>query len=597
MVNPYRPLIVLASCVLVVTALFFAKVVLVPIALSILLAFLLNPIVDALERRGFRPTLAAPLVVFSSLGILAGLILAVLLQVRSLVEVLPQYRENIRDKISTLRAVKEGPFSDLAQQTLVEIQGELEKTVEPEPTTSVPVRIENGTSPLGPLSRGIGYLASAGLVIVLVLFLLLQRRSLRDRLILLFGRRHLIVTTKALDEASARISRQLLLQTAVNAGYGVAVSIVLFALGVDYALLWGFFAAMLRFIPYLGPWLGAGMPILLSLAMFPGWSRPLLVMGAFCGLELTCNLVVEPRVYGRSAGVSEVAILITLAFWTWLWGPIGLILAMPLTVCIAVLGKHVPQLEFIALLLSDSTEAEPDVRFYQRLLARDEDEAVQIVEAMHATHSDDELPDALVLPALTALRRDTRQGVLDDEDAHAVLRGLAHVIEELPLPEPPVDGVEAAERPLVLGYPVIDELDRTGLMALGALVRRAGRCDFEPLGPDVLISELVEQVVETRPAAVCVGSLAPGGLSRAIHVCKRLRLQCPATRIVVGRWGGTAEHVERLQQAGAHGVCTTLRDTSDVLHGLAPLDTLEEQRDPARAPALSEKRAPRRSRA
>jgi predicted PurR-regulated permease PerM len=261
----YRPLIVLASGMLVVSALYFAQDLFIPIALSILLAFLLNPIVDAFERRGVGSTTSAALVVCCSLGVLAGLIVVVSYQVRSLVEELPQYRENISEKIGALRAAQEGPFSELAQKTLADIRGELEKTVESEPAAdTVPVRIEEETPPLlVRLPSMLQYLASAGLVIVLVLFLLLGRKTLRDRLIFLFGRRHLTMTTKALDEASGRISRYLLVQATMNAGFGICVSIVLFALGVDYALLWGFFAAVFRFIPYVGPWLAAGLPILL----------------------------------------------------------------------------------------------------------------------------------------------------------------------------------------------------------------------------------------------------------------------------------------------------------------------------------------------
>lgn len=585
---PYRPLIVLAGAVLVVASLYFAQAVLIPLALAMLLAFLLHPIVDALERRGMRGTFAAPLVVFSSLGLLAGVILGVTLQVKSLVEELPHYRENIGDKLEMLRAAQDGPFSDIAQETLDDIAGELEKTVEPgNDVATVPVRIENGSKPLiGRLPTVIEALASAGLVIVLVLFLLLGRKPLRDRVILLFGRRHLTVTTKALDEASSRISRYLLVQATMNAGFGLCVTLALFALGVDYALLWGFLAALLRFIPYVGPWLGAGLPILLSLAMFPGWTRPLMVIGVFIVLELTLNMLIEPLVYGKTAGVSEVALLIAIAFWTWLWGPIGLILATPLTVCLVVLGKYVPQLEFIALAMGEATIADPEVRFYQRLLARDEDEAMQIVEGVERELSREEMPDALLLPALISVKRDLREGVLDEEDGRGVLAALRNVLDALDGQDP--DAPPSATRPLILAYPAADELDRLALVALGGLVRRAERCAFELLGSDVLLSELVERVRAAGPAVVCVGSVAPGGLSRALYVCKRLRVQCSGLRVVVGRFGGSPEYVARLQEAGADVVCAKLSETREELHGLAQLDPVEVRPHPRRDPARSE---------
>lgn len=574
---PYRTVVFLAAGMLVVSALYFAQAVLIPIALAILLAFLLHPIVDGLQRRGLRSTLAAALVVFCSLGVLAGLILVVSLQLRSLVEELPRYHGNIVDKIGMLRSVQEGPFSDLAQETLTDIRGEFAKSVEPEDETeSVPVHIEDNSSALlGRLPSMLGFLARAGLVIVLVLFLLLGRKSLRDRLIFLFGHRHLTVTTKALDEASARISRYLLMQATVNAGFGLLVSIMLFALGLEYALLWGFLAALFRFIPYVGPWLGAGLPILLSLAMFPGWNRPLMVVAGFGVLELVVNFLVEPLVYGKAAGVSEVALLVSIAFWTWLWGPIGLILATPLTVCLVVLGKYVPQLGFIAFAMSDSEVAEPEELFYQRLIAHDEDEALQIAESVRKEKSAEEVPDALILPALIALRRDMREGALEEGDASAALSALQNILEALAsLETPEAPSPRAPGRPLVLAYPAADEVDRLALLALGSLVMRAGRCDFETLGPGMLISELAERVGQAAPAVVCVGSLAPGGLSRALHVTKRLRLQCPGVRLVIGRFGGSPDTVAQLLEAGADRVGETLLGAREQLHGLALLEPL-----------------------
>ncbi len=569
--SPHRPLFLLASGLLVVAALYFAQAVLIPIALAILLAFLLSPIVEALQKRGLGTAAPAFLVVSASLVLLGGLAIFVSLQVRSLVEQLPSYKDNILEKVATLRDAQDGPISDVAQETLQEIAGELDgddATVEKEP---LPVTIEQQSSPvLRRLPTIIEALAAGGLVIVLVLFLLLGRKQLRDRLIFFFGRRHLTVTTKALDEAGARISRYLLMQALVNGGFGICLGIALFALGVDYALLWGFFGAVLRFIPYVGPWLAAAMPITLSLAIFPGWNRPLLVIGVYILLELATNMLVEPLVYGKSAGVSAVALLVAIAFWTWLWGPIGMLLATPLTVCLFVIGKYVPQLEYIALLMGDEPVSQPDVKFYQRLLAKDEDEALQIVETFQHTGSPEEVPDALLLPALVAAKRDHGKGRIDDDDMHFVLRATHRILETLECSSAPGD--ELPERPLVLGCPASDESDLVALQMLQCLVRRAGRCELELLGNDMLISEAITLIDRRKPAVICIGSLPPGGLSRALHLCKRLRAHDAEVRIVVGRWGlDEAAHAGLLLDGGADRAATTLLETRKELHELGQL--------------------------
>ena len=204
----------------------------------------------------------------------------------------------------------------------------------------------------------------------MVIFMLLERRDLRDRLIGLFGLGHLTVTTKAFDEAGTRVSRQLLMQSLVNLVYGIAAGIGLYVLGVPYPMVWAALGAALRFIPYIGPVIGAGAPILVSLAALPGWAGPLYVVALFVVLELFTNLVLETVLYAGAAGVSQVALLVSLAFWTWLWGPLGLLMATPLTVCLVVLGKHVPGLEFVGMLMADTPALAPEFGYYQRLLAR-----------------------------------------------------------------------------------------------------------------------------------------------------------------------------------------------------------------------------------
>ena len=267
-------------------------------------------------------------------------------------------------------------------------------------------------------------------MLAMVIFMLLERRDLRDRLIGLFGHGRLTVTTKAFDEAGTRVSRQLLMQSLVNLVYGIAAGIGLYFLGVPYALVWASLGAVLRFIPYVGPVLGAGAPILVSLAALDGWARPLWVMGLFVVLELFTNLVLETVLYAGAAGVSQVALLVSLAFWTWLWGPLGLLMGTPLTVCLVVLGKHVPGLEFVGMLMADTPALAPEYGYYQRLLARDQSEAADLIERHIKTQSPRSVYDALLLPALNYAERDRLEQRLSLDEETAVIDATRELLSD-----------------------------------------------------------------------------------------------------------------------------------------------------------------------
>ena len=345
--------IVFAGCVLVVGVLYWAQAILVPVCLAILITFVLTPPVTWLQRRIGRVAgvLTVVILVFTSLG-LAGY--SVYRQMITMGDALPTYRSNIRAKIRDVRGVRSGGSVEKLEQTLAQIQGDLGAPKPPAPaagTMTQPVVVTTepiaGFSAIAWLGPVVEPLSTAGFVVALVLFMLLDREDLRDRLIGLFGHGQLAVTTKAIDEAGMRVSRQLLLQTIVNLIYGALALGGLYLLGVPYPLFWGAVGAVLRFIPYLGPVAAAGGPIVLALAALPGWTRPMEVAAFYVVLELFTNLVLETVLYADAAGVSQVALLIAVAFWTWLWGPLGLILATPLTVCVVVLGKRVPALEFL----------------------------------------------------------------------------------------------------------------------------------------------------------------------------------------------------------------------------------------------------------
>ena len=280
---------------------------------------------------------------------------------------------------------------------------------------------------LGPI---VGPLGTAGLVVAMVIFMLLERRDLRDRLLGLVGHGRLTTTTKALDEAGTRVSRQLLMQSLVSLLYGVVAGLGLYYLGVPYPLVWAVLGAVLRFIPYVGPVLGAGAPILVSLAALQGWAGPLWVVGLFVVLELFTNLVLETVLYAGAAGVSSSALLVALAFWTWLWGPLGLLMATPLTVCLVVLGKHVPGLEFVGTLLADTPALAPEYGYYQRLLARDQSEAADLIERHIKAEPPGSVYDALLLPALNYAERDRLELRLSPDEESAVLEATRELLSD-----------------------------------------------------------------------------------------------------------------------------------------------------------------------
>ena len=575
---------IFAGCVLVVAVLYLAQAVLVPFALAILLTFVLTPPVTWLERWIGRvpAVLLTVTLVFTLLG-LAGWGLT--RQMQHLAGDLPGYRANIRAKIADVRGAGKGGTVERLQDTIEDLKGDLGASTPPSGTASRPVVTAPETAAgfagfgwLGPL---VGPLGTAGLVIALTMFMLLERRDLRDRLIGLFGQGRLAITTKAFDEAGSRVSRQLLMQSLVNLVYGIGVAVGLYFLGVPYPFVWAALGAALRFIPYVGPVLGAGAPILVSLAALEGWMGPLMVVALFVGLELFTNLVLETVLYAGAAGVSQVALLVSVAFWTWLWGPLGLLLATPLTVCLVVLGKHVPGLEFLGTLMADRPALAPEYNYYQRLLARDQNEAADLVERYIKQNPAPSVYDALLLPALNYAERDRLEGRLSaveestvSEATRELMDDAAEWIRELrPKAEAGSEEPELPEprQPLrVLGYAANGTGDELALGMLAHLVADLPiQLDIhtERLHTNGLVSLLQNQKI----SVLCIADLPPSPPSKTRYVVKRLRAALPELRILVGRWAPAAladESVEGLLQDGATVVATTLLETRDALASL-----------------------------
>lgn len=573
--------------------LYFAQDLLVPFALAALLTFLLAPLVTRLER--FLGRVASVLLVVAL--ILGGATAGGWVLTRQLVDLatkLPDYKENIVAKLRSLKVPSGGKFAEVSK-TVEELKQELPGAeppkvaqVEGDPSTAVvtgpagppavPVEVIN-TSKANPLELTqallaplLGPLGTAALVLLLLIFLLLKREDLRSRMIRLIGQGRISSTTKAMDDAGARVRRYLLMQLVINVTYGIPVAIGLYFIGVPNAVLWGASATILRFIPYVGPWIGAGIPTLLSLAVSPGWTMPLLTIGMFILLELVSNNVLEPWLYGSSTGVSPVALIIAAVAWTWLWGPVGLILATPLTVCLVVLGRHSRRLSFLSVLLSDEEALTPDEDFYHRLLTSSDQDEIEFVEAFLKTKTKTELYDAVFIPALIAVERDRRLDLLDDAQSEHIEQSLRDLVEDLGAspPAPPAAEPEQEETSTVGTQPTLvrhlccvparAERDHLAAMMLAQLLRRKGH-EAQTVPAKLDIDALIRLVRDAGVDGVCISVVAPSTVLHARYLCLKLRASLPHLTIVVGLWGNN-ENLEdatrRVRDSGADAAVATM---------------------------------------
>ena len=611
---------ILFVAAIVVAALYVGREVLLPIALAVLLSFLLSPLVEWLERwKCGRITAVLSVVSAAFMGVA---VLAVVLanQVYDLAYQLPDYKGNILAKVQAFqgdgsgvigRATKaveemraklstrpgqlpessvpeagpeENPFAG-------EVDEKLEGTLAAEgrlPEKPIPVEVVETLSAqeiargiLGPL---IAPLSSAAMVTVFVIFMLLKREDLRNRFIHLIGGQRLNLTTQALDDAASRISRYLLMQAIINAAYGMVICVGLLLIGLPNAILWGVLTAVLRFIPYLGPVIAALMPIAISLAVFEGWSQPALVLGLFVANELVSNNIIEPWLYGSSTGISTIGILASAVFWTWIWGPVGLVMATPLTVCLSVIGRYVPQLAFFNTMLSEEDVVPAHSRLYQRLLAMDPEEATEVAEDCLAESSLAELYSTVLIPALSLAEQDRHHGDLDDVKQRFIYQTMREIVEDLGERVVKVtdemakgtgtvapDADRFAEMAPIFCLPARDEADEiAGLMLCRLLELRGIAARVASTG--MLHGEMIEQVKAESFSVVCVSALPPFAATHARYLCKRLRPRCPELKIVVGVWQTTAaakKTQERLAEIGVDKVVTTLGDAADELERLA----------------------------
>src|SRR4051812_2792640 len=396
----------------IIAFMYFTGEVLKPLALSILLSFALAPVVRLMERIGLPRALSVVLTVVMTLGVLGGVGYVVARQLTSLANDLPSYQENIESKLNRVIKPGEQSAADKLRTMADQVTAKMEDPVKAQERANRIQKVEVVSRPSiqDQLRSAIGpyleFLGVGSFVLVLVLFMLMGRKELSDRIVGLFGDRQVSLTTRTMQEIGQRITRYLATFALVNSAFGLVIGLGMQLICVPYAVLWGCLAALLRFIPYVGPAVAFVLPLVFSFAHFPGWAQPLEVVALFAVVETALNSYLEPVIYGRTTGVSALGLLVAAMFWTWLWGTMGLLLWTPLTVCLAVLGKYVPSLRFFAALLGEEVELEPNVRLYQRLVALDRDGATEIVETAAKEMPRAELFDRVLIPALSRAERD-----------------------------------------------------------------------------------------------------------------------------------------------------------------------------------------------
>jgi hypothetical protein len=445
------------------------------------------------------------------------------------------------------------------------------------PAKPMAVEVVPPANPLQSTEDLLGPLVTVGVIAIFTIFILIGREDLRNRFIRLAGRGSLNAMTQALDEATHRINRYLLLQLIVNVSCGIVIGLALHFIGIPYAPLWGLVAAILRFLPYVGPPLAAVIPILLSLAVFTGWEHALATMSVLFTLELVVSNFVEPPLYGTHVGLSPLAILVAAIFWTLIWGLPGLLLSTPLTVCLVVMGRYVPTLSFLGILLGDEPVLSPHVQYYQRLLAADQNEARLILQRYLKEKPLQELYSSVVIPALSLAEQDRHANILDEQTQTFIYQSTREIIEELDDilaiesacdgPALPEQGGDDSGRADVVCIPARDEADSVIATLLARLVERQGQSAKSiPIGAR---SEMLARVADANPRMVCISALPLFALNHARELYAKLRAQSPQLTILICLWHFDQDPKAteiRLNLAPGDGFFTTL---PQALHHIA----------------------------
>jgi predicted PurR-regulated permease PerM len=546
---------VLAVTVLI---LFFARDLLIPFAFALTLAFLLAPAVSRLEARRVPRILAVAITGILAFTIICMVGYVVARQLLNVARSLPAYRLNIQQKIATVHSPAEQSVQN-AIDAVEDISGDLTKsagtpipTPQQTPTQIQPVRVIDPDrtqlqSAVELLMRFLRPIGTFGVIIVFTIYLLMKREDLRHRILLLAGMGRISIMTQALQDAATRISQYLIFQAAVNAAYGTLFGFGLFFIGVPNATLWGVLAAILRIIPYVGTATSLILPLIVSVAIFSSWAQPLLIIGLFLTLELTCTNFVEPWLFSTRTGISSLALLAMAIFWALLWGWPGLILSTPLTVCIVLMGRYVPQMSFLHTLLGTDAELSAEALFYERLLAMDQREAHAVANRFLAGKPLVELYDSVLIPALALVEQDRHQGNLDDVRCNFFFLSISELVAELtdyrqnettdaPAPATPLPSRLPAQKDFaVICISASDQADELTTHMLVQLMEQANHQTLH-LPAASVSNEILDSLANEANTVIFISALPPFAFSQARAICQRVRSHLPHNRIVIGLW-------------------------------------------------------------
>jgi predicted PurR-regulated permease PerM len=576
-------LLALAVAVVVIAGLYLGREVLVPITLALLLSFLLAPLVGLLRRIGLPKTPSVLMATVVALGVILLLGTVIGTQVADLAEDLPQYEGTIETKIGAVRSYATDHVSHLLSGLGEGLLGGAPASTGAAPAsapvdTSVhkPVLVQVDQPPPSPfqlvslvVTPALSPLATAGIIMIVTVFMLLQQEDVRDRLIRLFGSNDLHRTTLALDDAGYRLSRYFLTQLGLNTAFGILIGIGLFFIGVPNPVLWGILATLMRFVPYIGSLISGVLPVALAAAVEPGWSMAIWTAALFLVTEPIMGQVVEPLVYGHSTGLSPLSVVVAAIFWTWLWGPVGLILSTPITLCLVVLGRHIEPLQFLDVLLGDRPALTPVEGFYQRILAGDADEAMDQAEMLLGECSLSDYYDQVALKGLQLAAGDVQRGVMTPERLATIKETILELIEDLddvedvaPAPRKDTGGIDTAPRaaqttPRAILPTALPAADRPAgwqadkpvlcIAGRGALDEASAAMMAQLLTKHGLGAEIAESNQVTRGSAgnldassfamVCVAYLEVNGSpSHLRYLLRRLRARFPGVPLLVGVW-------------------------------------------------------------
>ena len=575
--GPWVPLL---TATLVIAGLWAAQTVLLPLALGIILAFTLTPLVKLFDRLHLPRFAGVALTMLLALGAVGAFGYVIVDQFADLSTQLSKYTGSMRKKVADLRdgngaALRQ--FSRTVDRVTEQLDGNLADLRRAEPVRVIPPRL-TPTERLQQTMDGIfSPLVSTFIVLVLVTFMLGQREDLRDRIIRLLGAENVTITTRLMDEAAHRVSQFLVAQTLINLVFGTLVGLGLYWIGVPYAALWGGMTAVLRFVPYVGTLLSALIPALLAFAIFPGWSETLQTLALFLVLDALTAYFVEPVVFGQRTGVSSFALLVSALFWIWVWGPMGLLLATPLTVCIAVLGKHVRSLRFLAVIFADEPALMPHVRYYQRLLARDEDEASKLVSRKLEEHGVVGMMDTVLIPALALAMQHRSLSEIDAEDFDFIVAATTEFVEQLKAGQPETREVA----PRIVGLAARSHVDQLVLDMLCIGVNSAAM-PVQAVDGSLDAAAALAQAAAHRPQIACIVALSPTRGAEVRSYCRKLRAERPDSKLLVLRpapEGDGGSSTMRMQEAGADCVAGTIKEAMAELEKLGPNDATKHSPD------------------